>query len=329
MKKSISVVIPNYNGQQLLADNLPPLYAALRLADVPFEIIVSDDASTDDSVAFLRAHYPDIQVLTAETNSGFATTINRGIMAAQMELVFAMNSDIVLVGDYFTPQFRYFQLTDTFGVGGRIIGLDNDKLQDAAKYPQLGLFSGIKGTKNYCLAQEAAYSDSNLPSWFLSGANALLDREKVQRIGGFDPLFAPFYHEDVELGLRAWRLGWQLYYEHTAVCRHPNSATIATYHKRRKIQIIAGGNAIALHAIHLNWARFGLYSSKVFVKMLFKTAIGQTAAWYAWRRYWTLRPQIRASRTRLKSLMPDKLLSLAYVYRCLMRRIDDLNISRF
>ncbi|MFN5430478.1 MAG: glycosyltransferase family 2 protein [Cyclobacteriaceae bacterium] len=54
IKKSISVVLPNYNGRNLLAANLPSVFAALQTAAVEFEVIVSDDASTDGSVAFLK-----------------------------------------------------------------------------------------------------------------------------------------------------------------------------------------------------------------------------------------------------------------------------------
>ena len=78
VNRSISVVIPNYNGRHLLEQNLPSVYAALHAVDCAFEVIVSDDASTDDSIAFIRENYPDVTLICNEKNGGFAININKG-----------------------------------------------------------------------------------------------------------------------------------------------------------------------------------------------------------------------------------------------------------
>jgi GT2 family glycosyltransferase len=146
-KKSISVVIPNYNGEQLLQKNLPLLYQALNTANLEYEIIIPDDASTDNSIHFLKNNYPQIILVRNKTNSGFATNINSGIRKATKELVFLLNSDIELTPDYFLTLLPYFQDNKTFGVTGRIIGIDSDEIQDGAKYPQY-TFGNIKSTIN-------------------------------------------------------------------------------------------------------------------------------------------------------------------------------------
>ncbi len=69
--KSVSVVIPNYNGKSLLEQNIPPLLAALRSMDAPWEIIVVDDASSDDSAVFLKTSFPEIRLLINEDEQGF------------------------------------------------------------------------------------------------------------------------------------------------------------------------------------------------------------------------------------------------------------------
>jgi glycosyltransferase involved in cell wall biosynthesis len=63
IRKSISVVIPNYNGRRLLEDYLPFTYAAVIAADIDYEIIIVDDASKDGSVEFIRSEYPDISLI--------------------------------------------------------------------------------------------------------------------------------------------------------------------------------------------------------------------------------------------------------------------------
>ena len=199
LRKSISVVIPNYNGRSLLEANLPSVFAALAASGVEHEVIVADDASTDDSVAYLEANHPNVTVVKSEQNGGFSTNINKGLRAATRELVFALNSDVRLTEDYFTPLLEYFDRPDTFGVMGSIMTEDGARLLDGAKYPAYS-FGRIRSTLNYRLADGVARGDW-LPTLFLSGANALIDREKLNRAGWFSELFSPFYGEDVELGI--------------------------------------------------------------------------------------------------------------------------------
>lgn len=246
--KGISVVIPNYNGVDLLPKILPPLFEALEFAALPYEVIISDDFSHDNSVAFLRKNFPKINVLVNKENKGFSPTINAGIFVAQYDYVLLLNSDVMLTKNYFVPLLRYFDRPDTFGVMGRIIGWEDDILQDAAKFPS---FHGakIKTTGNYF--SETPGECDWLYSMYLSGANAFVDRKKLVALNGFDEIFAPFYVEDYELSLRAWRLGWKCYYEHFAVCRHKASVTIKSKSNKNYINQIYYRNKMYLHAMHL------------------------------------------------------------------------------
>lgn len=70
-RKSIAVVIPNYNGRHLLERNLPSVFNALNSANTDFEIIIIDDCSTDSSVAFLKQSYPTIRLIISDQNQAF------------------------------------------------------------------------------------------------------------------------------------------------------------------------------------------------------------------------------------------------------------------
>jgi GT2 family glycosyltransferase len=171
-----------------------------------------------------------------------------------------------LTDDYFSQLLEYFDKQDTFGVTGRIIGLHSDKIQDGAKYPKY-FFGNISSTTNYiCKSRSALYS------FFLTGANALIDRKKLMELGGFNELFNPYYGEDVDLGLRAWRLGYKCYYEHSAICRHPNSATIKK-EPPEKIKIISSRNKMYLHFIHLNGFELLFYQIKLIFKVILRPLI--------------------------------------------------------
>ncbi|HXA00715.1 MAG TPA: glycosyltransferase [Cytophagaceae bacterium] len=298
---SISVVIPNYNGKKLLEKNIPGVINSLKKSKQDYEIIVSDDASSDDSVLFLRNRYPSIVIIENKINQGFASTINKGIRSASKDLVLALNSDVNLTEDYFLPQLRFFEDPGTFGVMGRIIGVNDDSIQDGAKYPIMNGFT-IKGTINYIL-KEKNQSNISLPSFYLSGANALMDRKKLQELGGFDEIYSPFYGEDLDLSIRAWRLGWKCFYEHEAVCRHPASTTIASYHKKQKIKIIATRNKLILHSIHLEGFLFILYKIKILFELIFRTLTFQTYFLRAFILYLKKPAEITSSKTRLSELI--------------------------
>lgn len=267
MNYGISVVIPNYNGKDLLETNLPSVYSALQSSGISdYEIIIPDDASTDSSVDFIKTIYPDIILVENKINKGFAGNTNTGIFSAKKDLVLILNSDVKLTDYYFSQLLKYFDKLDTFGVTGRIIGLDSDKIQDAAKYPKY-IFGSIASTTNYICK-----SRSSLYSFFLTGANALIDRKKLTELGGFNELFNPYYGEDVDLGLRAWRLGYKCFYEHNAICRHPNSATIKK-EPPEKVKIISSRNKLYLHFIHLNGIELFFYQIKLIFKVILRVLI--------------------------------------------------------
>lgn len=250
--KGISVVIPNYNGIDLLPQILPPLFDALEFTALPYEVIVSDDCSKDDSVSFLQKDFSQVKLIINKENKGFSPTINKGIFAAQYDYVLLLNSDVLLSRNYFISLLRYFDREDTFGVMGHIVGWNDDLPQDTAKFPS---FHGakIKTSGNYFSGMPK--EDDWLYSMYLSGANAFVDRKKLLALNGFDEIFAPFYVEDFELSLRAWRIGWKCYYEHFAVCRHKVSVTIRSKSNKAFINSIYYRNKMYLHAIHLSGAR--------------------------------------------------------------------------
>ncbi|MBK9993769.1 MAG: glycosyltransferase [Saprospiraceae bacterium] len=277
MNKSISVIIPNYNGKSLLEKNLPSVYSALVSSQIQdFEIIVCDDASIDDSVIFLKTTYPKIRIVENKINKGFSSNCNSGIRIATKDLVFLMNSDVVLLGEYFTPQIHYFLQEDTFGVMGKIVEENTLKVLDTAKYPALGSWK-IGSTTNYYYKEEDTKPHLTL---FLSGANALIDRKKIQEMDGFLELFDPYYCEDVDLGIRAWRLGYKLYYEPQSVCIHPISSTIKK-ENAQKVVTIAACNKITLHALHLPTLMFEIYFIKTQWKAIALKLGGNPMLWHS------------------------------------------------
>ncbi|HMG09018.1 MAG TPA: glycosyltransferase [Mucilaginibacter sp.] len=265
----ISVVIPNYNGKNLLAKNLPFVFAALKASNCTYEVIVPDDASADDSADFILQHYPEIILIRSEENCGFSININKGIAVAKLELVLLLNSDIKLGENYFASQLKYFAHASTFGVMGQIRDEATDEVVEACKYPRSSLFK-INHFKNVAFdGQGDAYT------YYLSGANALVRRQKLAELGGFNEIFSPFYHEDLDLSLRAWESGWKCYYEHCAVCWHAVSATIKIHSSQKIIKTISARNKLLLHYFHLQGIRLYLWAIITFLSLLVRWLSGK------------------------------------------------------
>ncbi|GGF37981.1 glycosyltransferase family 2 protein [Echinicola rosea] len=297
-KRSISVIIPNYNGKHLLERYLPATLEAIEQAGVSAEVIVVDDASDDDSVAFVDNHFPSVQVLVNPKNRGFSYTCNQGIKAAQYDLVMLLNSDVALEKDYFDRLWRYFDHSDTFGVMGQIIN-SQGKTEDAAR---MMAFQGMKFKATHFYHSKDP--EKWLPTAYLSGANALIDRKKLLELEGFDEIYSPFYVEDVDLSFRAWRMGWKCYYDHQSICHHEVSSTTKKHHTKKKLYPVLYRNKFILQAIHLDgmdlWKwRFQL----ILVEIMPRVLLGKWWIIKAYLAYRKKQPEIAHSKTKLKKLM--------------------------
>ena len=312
----------------MLAEIIPPLYDALRQTGMLYEIIISDDKSSDDSAAYIRSAFPEIKVLESEKNRGFSPAINKGIFIAQYDLLLLLNSDVKLTVNYFKKLLPYFNMEDTFGVMGRIIGWDDDEIQDGGKYPA---YQGAKiktSGNNYPLD---AAENRKLYSMYLSGANALVSREKINELGGFDELFAPFYVEDFELSLRAWRIGWKCYYEHNAICRHRTSATIKSLSKRNFIKKIYYRNKMFLHALHPEDSARWLWYLQLIPEMIMHLLLFRFWFFSSVKMFLDSKTEIQASRERFTALSYRKnvLFSVNEVVNKILLSLKGIPIKRF
>jgi GT2 family glycosyltransferase len=328
MSRGISVIIPNYNGRHLLPEILPPAFEAVQNTGLPYEIIVSDDHSGDDSVYFLKEHFPSVIIIENDINKGFSPTINAAIKRAQFDHLLLLNSDVKLTREYFRPLFRYFERDDTFGVMGRIIGWNDDHIQDGGKYP--GYHGAkIKTSGNYVPVEPT--SGDWLYSMYLSGANAFVSREKLVELGGFDEIFAPFYVEDFELSLRAWRLGYKWYYEHNAVCRHKVSVSIKKMKKKNFINTIYYRNKMYLHAMHLKGSKLVLWYAQLIPEALIRVLTLRFYYLKSLMMFFRNRPLWLRSMKKFNLLMKEKKSSLSVedVVEKIHKTLNPKNIIRF
>lgn len=296
MATNLSVILPNFNGRKLLESFLPFTIQALENSGISYEFIIVDDCSTDDSREFIAENYPQIKFLENASNQGFSYSCNRGIQEAKNQLVFLINSDIKLSPEYFEGQLEYFDDPETFGVMGKILNGDGSKVEIGAKIPRwMGKY--LKTDLQYL----PNTNSKKAPTLFLSGANALIDRQKLIELGGFDELFSPFYSEDLDLGIRAWRMGWKCYFHEQSTCYHLGSATMKSQIQKERIKTIYFRNRMLFHAIHLDTKDLMLWKAQtILLDVMPKLLLGKTWIWKSFQAFRGLETKISESRERLK-----------------------------
>ncbi|GGI22883.1 glycosyltransferase family 2 protein [Pedobacter mendelii] len=327
MQKSVSIIIPNYNGKHLLEKYLPSVFIAAENANTEFEIIVIDDGSKDDSINFIKSNYTNVKLLINDKNRGFSYTCNHGIREAKFELILLLNSDVKLTPDYFQHQWKYFIKPDTFGVMARIMSFDETKIEDAAR---LLYYSGcrIKANKFYYSENQ---EDENVYTAYLSGANAFVDAKKLKELGGFDEIFSPFSSEDFDLSLRAWQLGWKCYYEHRAFCFHHISGSTKTQIKSDFIKRVYYRNRFFLQRIQLQGLRLNLLPLHLlFAEIIPKLLTGKLWIWGAYKQYLASFTAINNSRQKLATLKQKYNCSIGVsdIMEIINQSVSDKNIKR-
>ena len=266
---SVSVVIPNWNGRGLLARNLPSVVEALG-SNPAHELIVVDNASTDGSAEFLRETFPDVTVISLETNQGFGGGSNAGIRAARNDVVLLLNNDMRLDPDAIRHLLQGFSDPRVFAVTSQIFFPDPNKRRE-----ETGLTRG-RWIEGHLRVEHRIDPQVNglFPTFYAGGGSTAFDRRKFLDLGGFDPLMEPFYYEDTDISYGAWKRGWVILYEPRSIVYHDHRGTIGKHFNEAYIQSVLRKNRLLfvwknIHqwrrlAEHFGWLYLGLWTRALF-----------------------------------------------------------------
>ncbi len=236
---SVSIIIPTYNGKDLLEQNLPSIVDAINSYKGKAEILVVDDGSQDDTFLFLKAKYPEIRTLQNEINKGFAQTTNKGIRESQNQLVILLNNDVKVDPQFISPLVQHFETPKIFAVSSKSLAtLDqgpNLKRPFNESIIKLTCENGTLG-----IYQPARHDDTLTFNHVCTishacGGFSAFHKEKLLTLGCFDDLYAPMYWEDVDLSYRAWKKGWYVLYEPKSVVYHRLSSTVKKVFKEEEV----------------------------------------------------------------------------------------------
>ena len=236
----VSVVIPNWNGKKYLRQCLK----SLRQQDFrKFEIIVVDNGSEDDSVDMMKREFPEVKILRMRKNEGFCRAVNKGIHAAKAPYILLLNNDTRAEATFVKEMFRGIRRhKNCFSCQAKMIQKDYPDLIDDAGdfYSALGwAFADGKG--------EPEWEHNNEKKIFSSCAGAAIYRKSIlDKIGLFDEShFA--YLEDLDLGYRAKRYGYENWFLPKARVYHVGSGTTGSQYNKFKVHHSARNNVYVIY----------------------------------------------------------------------------------
>jgi O-antigen biosynthesis protein len=219
----VSILVLNYNRADQLLECLESIRTHTN--DVPYELIVADNASTDRAPELLR-RLDNARVLPFRENLGFVRGNNAAAGHARGRHLLLLNNDTIVTRGWL---LRLVQTTETWprcGAAGPRFLCTDGRLQEA------GTMCWANGSVN----QYGIYGDAHAPEYqhvrevdYCSGACLLVRTDLFRRLGGFDERFAPCYYEDTDLCFGVRSLGYSVVYQPAAVIYHhgPTEASVA------------------------------------------------------------------------------------------------------
>ena len=222
----IAVVLLNWNGQKLLEQFLPALVQYSPEATV----YLADNASTDDSVAFVKASFPTIQIIENSTNLGFAGGYNIALKTIDADILALVNTDVEVTKNWLVPIIETFKTEPkTAIIQPKIKDFKNPDFFEYAGaaggfIDQLG-YPFCRGRIFDSLEKDVAQYEDDSEIFWASGACFFIRNTVYKELGGFDADF--FAHqEEIDLCWRAKNRGYTIKYNSKSIVYHIGGATL-------------------------------------------------------------------------------------------------------
>ena len=239
----LSVVIICWNDLRVLRECLHSIYQGTHSTD--FEVLVSDNGSTDGSVEFIRQRYPEVRVLENRANLGFAKGNNVGIRASNADYVLILNPDTIIHDGALDRLVQFAEKHSEAGAFGcRVLNPDGTYQTSARLFPTVRRYwvsaLGLKKLANV----SSLFLFEEYPRWFgeterpidwQSGCCVMFRGDLLRSLGGFDEQF--FYHfEEVDLCRRVWAAGHPILFTPEAVITHLGGQSVGRFPVRFEIE---------------------------------------------------------------------------------------------
>jgi len=234
-KTKATIAILNWNGVEMLEAYLPKV---LYSSSDPFDICVIDNASSDDSVDYLKQWHPEVQTIVLKENHGFAEGYNKGIEDINTDYIVLLNSDVLVTNNWLDPIIELMDSDAAIAaVQPKILSLEN---KDEFVYAGAG--GGLADRLGYPFCRgrifdqaekdKGQYDDIADVHW-VSGAAMIVRPDLFKKFGGFDADFFA-HHEEIDFCWRIKNAGYGLkYMGNQSVVYHLGGGTLDYNHPRK------------------------------------------------------------------------------------------------
>ena len=233
--KKISVVILNWNGEEMLKTFLPSVLVCSSGHEV--EICVADNGSTDQSCQMLEEEFPSVRLIRLDQNYGFAEGYNRALAQVEAEYVVLLNSDVEVSPDWLKPLVTFMDLHPEVGAcQPKILSQRNREYFEYAGasggfIDKLG-YPFCRGRIFETIEKDEGQYNTVLPVFWATGAALMIRQQVYQAVGGLDGRF--FAHmEEIDLCWRLRSRGYTIYCIPSSTVYHVGGATLKKENPRK------------------------------------------------------------------------------------------------
>lgn len=239
----LSIVIICWNDWKVIRDCLESIYGAPPLSE--FEVIVSDNGSTDGSIDLIRRHFPDARIVENGANLGFARGNNAGIEVSRGEYVLILNPDTIIHPGSLDRWIEFAERhSEAGGFGCRVLNRDGSYQASARPFQTVGrdllaalYLRPLAYLSDAFVADEytAWKGDTEREVDWQSGCCVMFRGELLKRLNGFDSQF--FYHcEEVDLCRRVWNAGHSILFTPAASITHLGGQSVNRFPIRFELE---------------------------------------------------------------------------------------------
>lgn len=224
----VAVVILNWNGCNFLLQFLPSVLASTYFN---LEVVVADNASTDDSVKLVKEKFPNVKIVENPVNEGYAAGYNRALQKVEADIFVLLNSDVEVMPGWIEPVVALMESNSS-------IAACQPKVLSFHKrthFEYAGASGGWIDRFGYPFARGRVFDDCEtdagqyndaVPCFWATGAALFIRADDFKQAEGFDPAF--FAHqEEIDLCWRLKRMGREVYVQPTSVVYHVGGGTLA------------------------------------------------------------------------------------------------------
>jgi N-acetylglucosaminyl-diphospho-decaprenol L-rhamnosyltransferase len=285
----LAVAIVSYNTCSYLRMCLQSV-----LQEVPDEVVVVDNGSTDGSIEMVRTEFPSVQLLVDARNRGYGAAANEAIAVCSAEYILLLNSDTRVEPGAFHALRQYLEAHPAVGiVGPRLLCLDRTLQPSCYPFPK-PLYMFLEETRiGWALRYVPLLRERYLYTWshrhprsvaWVQGSALAIRRSAFNGVNGFDESFF-MYFEETDLCYRLREAGWQVHFTPSATVIHAGGGSTRQFRARMLIQLFKS----TAHFYQKHYSRWHLVQFRLLVILLMLLKIGRDYL----SSYWTQDPSAR------------------------------------